>query len=372
MKDSEQGNNKRSGYIYVLIIIICLWICMVFVVNRKSEEKENDVLTELSTETSEEITSKEEMTSVEETESEKTESEELTSEETTLEDTVSEVETTEDSKKSDYEDKISALIPSQLTPKKEVKIGLVDSGISTAAIAEESVLKGYNYITNNDLTDDSYNHGTKSAAIILRYAPEVKLVPLVCVGYHKGELTQVDNDCMARIIKDAIDIYDCDVICVVAGILEDSEALKASVKYAEEKGRVVVAPVGNSNEEAPDNIYYPAAYDTVIGVGSLDTTLNQVAEFSQRGKAVNILAPGILHAPLMSGREDIEIGTSVSCAVVAGAAARLKEQAPETGAEVVRDILYTTADDMEEAGYDENTGWGALNLKKALSKMMTE
>lgn len=267
------------------------------------------------------------------------------------------------------EEDILAALPPQTMPKCEVKIALVDSGISVEAIAEESVLKGFNYITNNDLTDDTFHHGTKSAAIILKYASRVKLVPLVCVGYRNGFLEQADSVTLAKIIRDAVDKYDCNVICVVAGIAEPEDELKEAVEYVKEKGCVVVAPVGNNNEKYPEIEYYPAAYDTVIGVGSLNPHLDGVADFSQRGKAVKLLAPGFMSAPAMSGKDSSEAGTSVSCACVAGAVARILEQAPDITPENLRRLLYETADDVGSLGYDEESGYGAINLEKAMMNM---
>jgi subtilisin family serine protease len=38
----------------------------------------------------------------------------------------------------------------------------------------------------------------------------------------------------------------------------------------EGKNVVVISSVGNSNRETPEALYYPAAYPTVIGVGSVN------------------------------------------------------------------------------------------------------
>ena len=56
-----------------------------------------------------------------------------------------------------------------------------------------------------------------------------------------------------------------------------SSALREAVAYALAKGAILVSAVGNQNAAAPECVYYPAAYDGVIGVGAADG--EQTADF---------------------------------------------------------------------------------------------
>lgn len=104
--------------------------------------------------------------------------------------------------------------------KSPVKVAIIDTGISTKAIPSEAILEGKNYVNLELDTEDTYGHGTAVASIILENAPEVKLVPLVSNMYENGKIIQVDNDTLAQIIRDAIDVYDCQIINLSAGLVQ--------------------------------------------------------------------------------------------------------------------------------------------------------
>lgn len=254
------------------------------------------------------------------------------------------------------------------TSEAPVIVGLIDTGVSDKVIPVSSVLPGYNYVLDSYDTDDTYHHGTGSASIILELAPNALIVPLICTTYDSGYVTQVDAEGLADIILDAVDTFDCDIICAEVGVAleKGNTRLEEAVKYAADKGVLICAPVGNANQEKPDKVYYPAAYEEVLGVGAYDEANATVAEYSQRGSAVNLVAPGKKLVPLMSGTEDYEEGTSVSVAIVAGSAARLLCEHRDLTANELRNILFETAHDILDEGYDTDSGYGVLDLEAAL------
>lgn len=93
-----------------------------------------------------------------------------------------------------------------------VRIAVIDTGFSTRAIAAEHIAEGKNYLDALVSTEDTYGHGTAVASVILQYAPEVQLVPLISSAYEDGHIRQVDADTLAQILRDAVDIYGCQVI----------------------------------------------------------------------------------------------------------------------------------------------------------------
>ena len=127
-----------------------------------------------------------------------------------------------------------------------VVIGIIDTGISSKGIPSESVLEGKNYVDPDASTEDTYGHGTAVASVILAHASNVKLVPLVSNAYDKGKIIQVDNDVLAQMIVDAVDVYDCDIINISAGLILDKPAIREAVEYAEEQNVLVVASAGTS------------------------------------------------------------------------------------------------------------------------------
>ena len=87
-----------------------------------------------------------------------------------------------------------------------VVIGIIDTGISTRAIPADHILEGKNYLDPNASTEDTYGHGTAVASVILDHFPQVQLVPLVSNAYDNGKIRQVDNDVLAQMIRDGVDV----------------------------------------------------------------------------------------------------------------------------------------------------------------------
>lgn len=256
-----------------------------------------------------------------------------------------------------------------------VRIAIIDTGISTRALAGDHIDAGRNYILPGEDTEDKLDHGTAIASLILGKPdrdlvgafPEAILVPLVYFSLEGEAVVKGDAAMLARSIYDAVETFDCRVINLSAGILLDSPELKAACDHAEARGVVVVSAVGNDGDSAPENIYYPAAYETVIGVGALDSK-GQAADFSQANASVSLLARGEdLWVARASGRMTHVNGTSYATALVTGAVAELLAHHPDLTPGEVRDLLYKTADDLGEAGHDPQNGHGALDLSEALA-----
>ncbi|MBV1758753.1 MAG: S8 family serine peptidase [Dethiosulfatibacter sp.] len=250
-----------------------------------------------------------------------------------------------------------------------IRIAIIDTGISTQALNSEQIAQGKNYILPEAGTEDKINHGTAIASLIIGKPdrglegayPEATLVPLVYISLDGKSLVKGDADMIAQMIYDAVDLFSCRVINLSAGVLIDSKELKHACEYAEKKGVVIVSAVGNDHVSDPQNIYYPAAYDTVIGVGSLDAE-GEVSKFSQQNTSVALVASGEdLWVARASGRMTHVSGTSYASAFVSAAAAMILAENPDLTPADVRSILYESADDMGEAGYDIESGYGALN-----------
>ena len=144
------------------------------------------------------------------------------------------------------------------------------------------------------------------------------------------------------------------------GMTKDDPALCEAVAYALEKGVILVSAVGNQNKTAPERVYYPAAYDGVIGVGAADG--EQAADFSQRHN-VDVLAQGV-DLPTATNRNSAKAqtrsGTSFSCAFVSALCAAIWAAEPELSADEVCERLYSTAKDVGEPGFDADSGWGIV------------
>lgn len=256
-------------------------------------------------------------------------------------------------------------LPTMAAEQVGISVALIDTGISTAVIDKSSVAEGKNYVRQGYDTEDSLGHGTAVAGLILENAPDATLVPLVyCDEAYKKQIA-CDLKTVAQMVKDAVDIYNCRVINISAAAKTDSDILREAIAYAEEKGAVVIAAVGNDANDTP---YYPASYDTVIGVGAMERK-GGIARFSQRS-GVSIVAPGEkLSVTLPNSKRATVSGTSYACAFVTAAVVEILEENPKLSPKEVRDLLYGTATDLGEAGFDTKSGYGALNLTAIMAKL---
>lgn len=256
----------------------------------------------------------------------------------------------------------------------QVRIALIDSGCSIDAgwLEAGRIAPGHNYVFETADTADLIGHGTQVASIILGAdtatgelagcGQQATVVPLVWISkYASGVLANGGVEALTAAIKDAVDIHHCRVISVSSGVTRDEPMLKEAIAYAEERGAVVVAAAGNSNIFAPKVVYYPAAYESVVGVGSVGSEL-QISAWSQRNQSVMLTAPGEGVYALAKERLLRVSGTSFSAAHVTAAIARLLSCYPELTSADVRSLLQRSARDMGDAGYDTSYGYGVLDL----------
>ena len=263
-------------------------------------------------------------------------------------------------------------VPVHAAEPEPVRIAFLDSGISLKHLDAAHVEAGENLVFPRRDTADRIGHGTATAGIVLGseelglpgLCPEAVAVPLVCCdSYPSGVRAQGDGETMARAIRLAVDSYGCRIINISMGMTEDSPALREAVEYALAQGAIIVSAVGNQNETAPERVYYPAAYDGVVGVGAADG--EQAADFSQRN-SVDVLAQGVALPTVTnrnSAKAQLRSGTSFSCAVVSGLCAAIWAAEPELSADEVLERLYSTAQDVGEPGFDADSGWGIVSAQ---------
>ena len=246
-----------------------------------------------------------------------------------------------------------------------VRVGVIDSGVRSHPDLAANLLPGCNYITGTgdpENTTDNYGHGTKVAGLLaasggdsrIGAAPEASIVPLKCTD---GKSVKISTIC--RAIYGGIDDFGCEVLNLSLGVKTDYQSLREAIAYAAEKDVVVVSAVGNGGTRTE---YYPAAYKTVIGVGSVDRTESWY-DRSNYNNSVFVMAPGVdvLSTSRFGGYEE---GTGCSFAVpqVSAAAAVMRSIDPSLSVEKVMQILSETARDKGSAGYDQYYGYGILNI----------
>ncbi len=145
---------------------------------------------------------------------------------------------------------------------------------------------------------------------------------------------------------------------------EDSITLRNAINYAYSKNCIIVAAAGNSDTYT----FYPAAYSNVISVGA-SNILDKKADFSNTGK-IDVCAPGediySTDNKLSCYKYSQASGTSFAAPYVSGLAALLLLYFDNLTPIKVRNIIEQTSDDIEETGFDKKTGWGRINVYRAL------
>jgi beta propeller repeat protein len=137
-----------------------------------------------------------------------------------------------------------------------------------------------------------------------------------------------------------------------------SQATQDAVDYAYSQGVVMVASAGNDDSSGP---HYPSHYNHVIAVAATDRD-DQKASFSNYGERIDIAAPGV---SVVSTTPDNSYtswgGTSMACPHVAGVAALILTQAPQSTPEEVYQAITRFSDDLGEPGKDDIFGHGRVN-----------
>lgn len=259
-----------------------------------------------------------------------------------------------------------------------IRIAVIDTGIKKELFEGINIEDGINLVLPGDGTEDKVGHGSAVASIICGsrqhgipgVSPLSTIVPIVYYTDNEGKTLNGDTPDVIRGIYAAVDDYGCDVINISTGSILHKDELEKAVLYAEEKGVVVVASVGNANLTLSDKTFYPAGYGTVIGVGALrEGSLAGV--FSMRNNSVMVLAPGQdIFVLSLSADEPLKKvnGTSYSAAYVSGAVALMLSANRSLKPADIRKIICDTASDIYEKGWDKESGFGILQINAALEK----
>lgn len=241
-------------------------------------------------------------------------------------------------------------------PQTDIRIAVIDTGISSVAIDPSDIGEGENLISPGESTEDLHGHGTAVAAIIVGsekaqadgLCEDAVLIPIVWTTVDEADnVVSGDAQMIARAITDAIDKYSCRIINVSLGTDTDADELREAVKYAYQKGALIVASAGNRYFDSPERVYFPGGYDEVLCVGAVDEDGN-VSEFSERNDTVDFYAPGEdLRLVTVKGTKIRGEGTSYAAAYVSGVAARIWQKDPGLTCDEVWKELIKCAEERD-------------------------
>lgn len=245
-----------------------------------------------------------------------------------------------------------------------VTIGVIDSGTAEHEDLDESRITGRSYV-DEDPEDykDSRGHGTFVTGLLAAKRGNGKGIAGLtqsAVREYKvaGEQPHIGAADVAQAIRDGAD-EGCGVLNLSIGTPNANEEMEEAVRYALERGVIVIAAAGGE----PESPYYPAACEGVIGVGGV-TEEGEPLEKAAQNESVDVTAPGegLVSLSLSGGYETEGAGSSYAAAQVTAMAAFAKQERPELTAEDFAELLKRSVRDEGEPGYDTAYGWGVIDF----------
>lgn len=245
----------------------------------------------------------------------------------------------------------------------DVKIEVLDSGVSYTD--DINLQSSVNLVPGEEevgvMFVDANGHGTGIAGLIGAKDNNDGIKGV----YPNAEIYSVkalDADLKSPLSRIVEGIYwgienDMDIINMSFGTSVNTDVLHEAVKAAADAGIILIAAAGNTEHQ---NVNYPAAYNEVIAVGSINAE-GELAELTSTGTQLELLAPGeqVFTTGLFYGTIGVS-GTSIATAQVTGTAALLKARDKTKSADFIRGLLKASS--KEVAG----TGAGLIDYNYAL------
>lgn len=235
-----------------------------------------------------------------------------------------------------------------------IQVAVVDSGWDRG-IHEPRVLPGVGFVdpdddfalARNDDDNDVLGHGTACADLVLRIAPDARVIPVKVFGKVLETSPGTLHAALTWAIDAGIPVINVSLGTRLEGTLHP---LYAACERARRAGIVIVAAGHNANDWS-----YPAIFENVIGVSA-----NRFAspfQFRYRPHhAMECEAWGVEQPVLwVGGSRQIKHGTSFAAPNVAGIVALIKERHPQATLDDVREMLARFAVEVDHSiGADDD------------------
>ena len=233
-----------------------------------------------------------------------------------------------------------------------IVIAVLDSGVDPGhPDLDDTLAWGVDFFDGDADPTDVHGHGTHCTGLAAAETANGLGIAGAGWGCRYAAYRCGDGGFFTSVLVAAIDdavAEGAQVLSMSWGSTFDNPAIEDALQRAADAGCVLVAAAGNEGNSDP---FYPAAWDTVIGVASSAPNDNP-SSFSNRGSWVSVAAPGqsmLSTVPLWQGTGGYGYmsGTSMATPVVAGLAGLLHARlgtarSPATAAAVRAAIEQTS------------------------------
>ncbi len=257
-----------------------------------------------------------------------------------------------------------------------IVVAIVDSGISPDHPEFAGrILSGHNFVAEpeNDVTADDNGHGTHVAGIAAAamnngagstgIAPGASLLPVKV-------LNAANNGTWADIAAGIVYAADqgAQIINLSLGGPVYSQTLYDAIRYAHDRGALVVAAAGNAYNSNP---FYPASFEEVMAVTAIDSE-SALWAYSNFGPSVDVTAPGVdIWSSYWKVTDPFTYtklsGTSMAAPHASGLGALLLSNRPDLKLADLRALIQGTAVDLGNPGWDPYYGYGRIDAGAALA-----
>lgn len=250
------------------------------------------------------------------------------------------------------------------------KLAILDTGIAMNHPDLRNKIVAAVDFTNERTPTDGNGHGTHCAGIasadgvIEGVAPECSLY----IGKVMNSAGSGDFEWITQGINWAVD-QKVHVISLSLGCPVPYGRMYDAVKRAYQAGIIVVCAAGNDGEEGDqDTIGYPARYDEVISIGSIDSNF-QRSYFSSEGQELDFMAPGgQVYSCWPPDKYSVLSGTSMATPFAAGFVSLIVAKHVASGSMIPnKDQLLEQLKKMVKGNpspWNTKTGWGILDATK--------
>jgi thermitase len=179
----------------------------------------------------------------------------------------------------------------------DVLVAVIDTGIYAGhPDLAGNVVAGTDFVNDDGDASDDEGHGTHTAGIIAAVGNNGRGVAGMCWQCQLLPVKSLDNEGSGSATTVAAGIrYAADrgarVINLSLGGDRNSRLLHDAVKYATNRGALVIVAAGNEAQEG-NPVEYPAAYPEVLAVAATDQD-DRHAPFSNYHSYVDVAAPGV-------------------------------------------------------------------------------